>query len=107
MTEERDESLRSRAARRLMGTASTLFDRARTTAEALAEAGEARPAAVADLLLLESQQSAYVQLHRRFKERAERGQGGLGSALDALDAMWETVRQLRSGAHAVLLTLSS
>ena len=56
---------------------------------------------------LESQQAAYIQLHRRFKERASRGEGGVGSALEALDAMWETVRLLRGVAPTVLQTLST
>jgi hypothetical protein len=68
---------------------------------------ETRPAAVADVLFMDSQQAAYVQLHRRFTERARAGSGGWGSALEALDAMWETVRLLRGGAPAVLMTLST
>lgn len=99
-------SLRERAARRLIGTASELVSRARSTARALA-VGETRPAEVADVLLLESQQAAFAALHQRFTERADRGQGGLNSALEALDAMWHNVRQLRSGASAILHTLSN
>lgn len=99
MSDEK-KSLRRRAARRLLDTASGLVTRARMQA-----AG--KPAEVADVLLLDSQQAAYAQLHRRFVERADRGEGGLASALEALDAMWDTIRQLRAGAPAVLLTLSS
>ncbi|MEQ1507041.1 MAG: hypothetical protein ABMB14_32740, partial [Myxococcota bacterium] len=102
-----DPSLRRRAAKRLLGTASNLVTRARIQAQALAEGGEARPAVVADVLLMESQHAAYVQIHRRFTERADRGEGGLGSALEALDAMWQNIRQLRGGAGAILLTLSN
>lgn len=100
-------SLRQRAAERLLGTASTLVERARFRAQDRADAGDPHPAAAADVLLLESQHAAYVQLHRRFIERAERGEGGLANALDALDAMWETIRQLRGSAPAVLMTLSN
>lgn len=103
----KDDSLRRRAARRLMGTASELVHRARARASALAEAGEARPAAIADVLLMDSQQAVYEALHRRFVERADRGEKGLPSALEALDAMWQTIRQLRGGAPAILLTLSN
>lgn len=100
-------SLRRRATRRLLDTASTLVTRARVRAQTLAEGGEARPAGIADVLLMESQQTAYVHLHRHFTERAGRGEGGLASALEALDAMWETIRQLRSGATAILLTFAN
>ncbi|MEQ1568050.1 MAG: hypothetical protein ABMA64_20595 [Myxococcota bacterium] len=100
---DRPASIRRRAARRLLGTASNLVTRARLQAEAL----DLRPAPVADVLLMDSQQAAYEQLHRRFVERAGRGDGGLDSALEALDAMWEIVRQLRGGAPAILLTLSN
>ena len=105
--ETRSRSLRRRATRRLLDTASRLVTRARMQAQGVADAGESRPAKAADLLFMDSQHAAYVQLHRRFTERAGRGDGGIGSALEALDAMWQTIRLLRSGAPAVLLTLSS
>lgn len=104
---ESRRTLRQRATERLLGAASGLVERARFRAQERAEQGEGRPAAAADVLLLESQHAAYIQLHRRFIERAERGEGGLGNALEALDAMWETIRQLRGSAPAVLLTLSN
>ncbi|MCB9688210.1 MAG: hypothetical protein H6738_17495 [Alphaproteobacteria bacterium] len=97
----RDDSLRRRAARRLVDAAARLATRTRTAAD------DSRPASVADVLFMDSQHAAYVQLHRRFVERANAGVGGWTSALEALDAMWETVRLLRGGAPAVLLTLSS
>lgn len=100
-------SLRRRASRALLGTASTLVTRVRSRAQAMSDAGEPRAAAVTDVLLMESQHGAYVELHRRFTERAVHGHGGLGSALEALDAMWHNVRQLRGGAGAILLTLSN
>lgn len=107
MSEPSDESkgsLRERAARRLIGTASSVVSRARLRAASLAEG---RPAAVSDVLLMDAQQAAYNELHQRFTERAGRGEDGLNNALEALDAMWEGVRQLRGGAPAILLTLSS
>jgi len=104
---DRDESLRRRAGRRILGAASRLVTRGRLRAEQGDASGETRPAAVADVLLMESQQAAYEQLHRRFTERAGRGDGGLLSATDALDAMWDNIRQLRGGAPAILRTLSS
>lgn len=102
--DESRKSLRQRATRRLIGTASSVVSRARLRAAALSDP---RPAAVTDVLLMDAQQEAYNQLHQRFTERAGRGDDGLASALDALDAMWEGIRQLRGGAPAILLTLSS
>lgn len=92
-------SLPRRAARRLLETAEGLVNLAKTTG--------ARSRAVADVLLLDSQQAVFAELHRRFTSRAGEGEGGLGSALEALDLMWENVRALRGGATALLHTLSS
>lgn len=97
----RPRTLRERAARRLLGTASELVSRAR------ALTADARPSDVADVLLMESQQAAFQALHQVFTERADRGLGGLESALEALDAMWHNIRQLRGGASAILQTLSN
>jgi hypothetical protein len=107
MSEDESRSLRRRAARRLLDTAGSLVSRARLKAQSLAEEGMPRVATAADVLLMDSQHTAYLALHKRFIERASRGDGGLHSALEALDAMWETIRQLRAGAPAILLTLSN
>ncbi|MEZ4237471.1 MAG: hypothetical protein R3F59_15255 [Myxococcota bacterium] len=103
---ERDPSLRRWATRRLMDTASDVVARGRKIATELRE-GELRPGAVADVLLMETQEAVWRQLYERFKERAQRSEGGLHSALDALDAMWQTIRQLRAGAPTILHTLSN
>ena len=92
-------SLSRRAAQRLLATAGDLVNLARTTG--------AKSRAMADVLLLDSQQAVFAELHRRFTRRAEEGEGGLASALEALDLMWENVRALRGGAPALLHTLSS
>jgi hypothetical protein len=94
---EDDPSLGRRATRRLVATASRLVTRARLSSASTR----------ADLVILDAQQAAYIQLHRRFTERAAHGVTGLPSALEALDAMWETIRLLRGVAPSVLLTLSS
>ncbi|RME23056.1 MAG: TetR/AcrR family transcriptional regulator [Deltaproteobacteria bacterium] len=57
-------------------------------------------------LLLEAQRVTFRQLHQRFTERARQGQGGLDAALEALDAMWRTVRELRGGAPFIVETLA-
>lgn len=102
----RPQSLRRWATRRLLDTASEVVTRTRKLASELAEA-DVRPGAVADVLLMESQQAVWEQLYKRFKERADRAEGGLSSALEALDAMWQTIRQLRAGAPTILHTLSN
>jgi hypothetical protein len=96
MSEPADRSLGRRATRRLLETATRLVHRARLL-----------DPTTADVVLLDTQQAAYVQLHQRFIERASRGDGGLPSALEALDAMWDTIRLLRGVAPTVLATLSS
>lgn len=101
------ESRRRRMAKAVMETASQLVTRGRMAAQRGAEGGEARPAAMADSVFMDAQQAAYQQIYRRFSERAQRGEGGLSSAMEALDAMWQNVRQLRGGAPAILLTLSN
>jgi len=57
-------------------------------------------------LLIEAQRSTFRELHRRFSERASRGDRGLTSALDALDAMWRSIRDLREGAPFIVETLN-
>jgi hypothetical protein len=101
------ESRRRRVARSLVETASQLVTRGRMAAQKGAEGGESRPAAVADAVFMDAQQAAYHQIYRRFTERARAGEGGLASAMEALDAMWQNVRHLRAGAPAILLTLSN
>jgi AcrR family transcriptional regulator len=57
-------------------------------------------------LLIEAQRAAFREMHLRFTERARRGEKGLEAALDALDAMWRTVRELRGGAPFIVETLT-
>ncbi len=108
MSDTRDPSLRRRATRKVVEKASSLLTRGRSAVERVAdEQDEPRPAAAADILLMEAQGVTYRELHRRFTERAEHGDAGLASALDALDAMWANIRQLRAGAPALLMTLTN
>ncbi|MEM6926946.1 MAG: hypothetical protein AAF602_08470, partial [Myxococcota bacterium] len=94
-------SLPRRAAKRLLRTANELVELARNSAIG------ARSRAMADVLVLDSQLSFVTELHRRFTMKASEGDGGLDRALEALDLIWENVRALRSGANAMLHTLSS
>ena len=57
-------------------------------------------------LLIEAQRATFRQIHRRFAERSSRGERGLGPALSAFDAMWQSLRDMRSGAPFLVETLS-
>ena len=57
-------------------------------------------------LLIEAQRATFREMHRRFTERALQGERGLQAALEALDAMWRSVRELRGGAPFIVETLA-
>ncbi len=57
-------------------------------------------------LLIEAQRNVFRELSRRFIDRARRGERGMTSGLDALDALWGSVRSLHSGAPFVVQTLA-
>ncbi len=84
---------------RALGRATSLLARTRLREQAAAP--------IRDHLLIEAQQATWRELHRRFTERASRGERGLANALEALDAMWLAIRELRAGAPAVVETLAS
>lgn len=97
------ESKRARSVRKLLGSAGRLIERGRVRAAGLRDSS----AKLQDQLIIEAQQATYREMHRRFTERAESGDVGLDSALDALDAMWFNIRELRSGANMIVGTLST
>ena len=71
MSDEHDhrrESRRRRVARALVETASQLVTRGRMAAQREAEAGERRPAAVADAVFMDAQQAAYQQAASKSEE---------------------------------------
>jgi len=99
----------------ILGAARRIFGKAGYSAATLGEV--AREAGVSkgllhyhfenkEALLLETQRAFFRQLHERFIERATRGDAGLPSALDALDAMWGSVRELHAGAPFIVETLA-
>ncbi len=57
-------------------------------------------------LLIEAQRSTFRQVHRRFDERFQRGDRGLGTALEGLDALWEAVREMRGWAPFMMETVT-
>ena len=57
-------------------------------------------------LLLEAQRATFRQLFARFRDRFRRGERGLDAALEALDALWDAVREMHAWAPFMLETLS-
>ena len=57
-------------------------------------------------LLMETQRAFFRALHKRFLRRAQSGDQGVRTALDALDAIWQSIRDLKAGAPFIVETLS-
>lgn len=57
-------------------------------------------------LLMETQRAFFRALHQRFLRRAQSGDQGVRTALDALDAIWQSIRDLKAGAPFIVETLS-
>jgi AcrR family transcriptional regulator len=59
-----------------------------------------------DELLLEAQRVAFRRIHESFDARFQQGEVGLDTALEALDALWASVREIRTWAPFLLETMS-
>jgi AcrR family transcriptional regulator len=57
-------------------------------------------------LLIEAVRATFRQLHHRFDDRFRRGDRGLDTAIDALDALWSTVRDMQAWAPFMVETMS-
>lgn len=57
-------------------------------------------------LLIEAQRATFVQISRRFQDRFDRGDVGLETALEALDALWQALVDMRYWAPFMLETMS-
>jgi len=57
-------------------------------------------------LLIEAQQATFRQIHARFQVRFERGETGLETALDGIDALWESLVEMRSWAPFFVETMN-
>jgi AcrR family transcriptional regulator len=57
-------------------------------------------------LLIEAQRATFRQVHRRIDERVHRGDLGMATALEGLDAIWGAVREMRSWAPFMVETMS-
>ena len=57
-------------------------------------------------LLLEAQRATFRQIHARFQDRFRRGERGTGTALEALDALWDAVWDMRGWTPFMVETMS-
>jgi AcrR family transcriptional regulator len=57
-------------------------------------------------LLFEAQQATFKQIHTRFQERFERGETGMETALEGIDALWESLCEMRSWAPFFVETMN-
>ena len=57
--------------------------------------------------LIEAQRTVFRTLHRRFLEKAQQGEKGIEAALEALDSIWSSVRNLSDAAPFIVETLST
>ena len=57
-------------------------------------------------LLIEAQRDTFRKIHERFEERFERGDRGLATALEGIDALWEAILDMRAWAPFLMQTLS-
>ena len=56
-------------------------------------------------LLLETQRTIFRELHARITERNQSSENSMRNALDALDSMWNSVRELKGSAPFIVETL--
>lgn len=57
-------------------------------------------------LLIEAQRATFRQVHKRMAERVGRGDVGMGTAVEGLDAIWSAVREMHSWAPFMVETMS-
>ena len=57
--------------------------------------------------LIEAQRTVFRTLHLRFLEKSQQGDQGLDAALEALDSIWSSVRNLSDAAPFIVETLST
>lgn len=57
-------------------------------------------------LLFEAQQAAYRRIHEHFQARFNQGERGIDTALEALDALWQAVHEMRTWAPFMIETMS-
>jgi AcrR family transcriptional regulator len=57
-------------------------------------------------LLVEAQRATFHKIHERFEARFEKGERGLPTALEGIDALWQAVLEMRGWAPFLIQTMS-
>lgn len=57
-------------------------------------------------LLFEAQRAIYRRIHQHFQTRFNQGERGIDTALEALDALWQAVHEMRTWAPFMMETVS-
>lgn len=57
-------------------------------------------------LLIEAQRATFRRIHERFEDRFARGDAGVGTAMEALDALWAAVRDMHAWAPFMVQTMA-
>jgi AcrR family transcriptional regulator len=57
-------------------------------------------------LLFEAQSAAFQRIHLRFEEKFKQGEQGMETALEGLDTLWESIRELQTWAPFMVQTMS-
>jgi AcrR family transcriptional regulator len=57
-------------------------------------------------LLIETQRATFRAIHKRFEDRFSRGELGVGTAMEALDALWDAVSEMHAWAPFMVQTMS-
>ncbi|MBW1830289.1 MAG: TetR/AcrR family transcriptional regulator [Deltaproteobacteria bacterium] len=57
-------------------------------------------------LLFEAQRATYRRIHEHFQARFNQGERGIDTALEALDALWQAVHEMRTWAPFMMETMS-
>lgn len=57
-------------------------------------------------LLIEAQRHTFRQIHARFEERFARGEGGVQTAMEALDALYQAVREMHPWTPFMVQTMA-
>ena len=109
------EPTRKKTSKRILSAAARIFGRSgyrgASVDDVAKEAGVSKGLVhyhfhTKEKLVIAAQKATFRELHRRISERAQRGERGLSSALDALDAMWSSVRDLHEGAPFIVETFA-
>jgi len=100
----------------VLQTAATLSGRQGITAPPFKEVAKAAKVPLGALryhfrspehLVIEAQRATFRAIHERFEERFAQGQTGVHIALEALDALWNALRELREFAPFLVHTASA